>query len=552
MNKIAIIIHRTSEAGSQKLLDSLVKLEIPPEYDVEVLVYDGSKNKAHSYNEGMVQSDAKYKIYIEESGIVINEKILFDIVKIFSTDSSIGIIGLYGSEMPIDGNFTQSENRYGLYGISTDGKNLSLLMRGKNPIWYQKVHCLEGAFVATSIDMEWDEGVDEIFLIPGQCCSLRKKGYFVAVPMQNDIPWCVFAKRSMYDVVVDQKILNAFSIKYQYIIQPLVSILITTYNQPVFFKEALESALHQDYHNIEIVVGDDSTNTETKKLMQEYIRKYPQIKYYYHNEPLGGQGLENAKFVLNHSHGEFINYLFHDDLFYPQKISTMMKYMVRDLNEQIGMVSSARNLIDENGTVEGQINQWQPIDNEVLNGMEMAEKILYSSLNYIGELTTVLLRKKLLKQSNGEYLMGCFNGIRDKANGDVATWLDVARQGKNCLFLREVLSAFRKHSGQNTYNLSIIINSIIEWLNYVTIFGRSDTQKKNIETLSYYYDKWYLEHKKNVDYVCKNIKDKKIERNKIEFCTKIIDLIEKKEYKKVRELSQNYIRANYEILGDNI
>lgn len=68
----------------------------------------------------------------------------------------------------------------------------------------------------------------------------------------------------------------------------------------------------------------------------------------------------------------------------------------------------------------------------------MAEKILYSSLNYIGELTTVLLRKNLLKQSNGEYLMGCFNGIRDKANGDVATWLDVARQGKNCLFLREV------------------------------------------------------------------------------------------------------------------
>ena len=48
------------------------------------------------------------------------------------------------------------------------------------------------------------------------------------------------------------------------------------------------------------------------------------------------------------------------------------------------MVSSARNLIDENGTVEGQINQWQPIDNEILNGMEMVEKILYSSLNYIG------------------------------------------------------------------------------------------------------------------------------------------------------------------------
>lgn len=87
--------------------------------------------------------------------------------------------------------------------------------------------------------------------------------------------------------------------------------------------------MHQDYNNIEIIVGDDSTNTETKNLMQEYIRKYPQIKYYYHNGPLGGEGLENSRFVFNNSNGEYVNYLLHDDLLMPTKISRMMNYFVQ-------------------------------------------------------------------------------------------------------------------------------------------------------------------------------------------------------------------------------
>ena len=72
---------------------------------------------------------------------------------------------------------------------------------------------------------------------------------------------------------------KTFFERYKHIIQPLVSILITTYNQPLFFRQALESALNQDYHNIEIVVGDDSTNTDTKKLMKGYLNQYKNIRY---------------------------------------------------------------------------------------------------------------------------------------------------------------------------------------------------------------------------------------------------------------------------------
>ena len=38
-------------------------------------------------------------------------------------------------------------------------------------------------------------------------------------------------------------------------------------------------------------------------------------------------------------------------------------------------------------------------------------------------------------------------------------------------------------------------------------------------------------------------------QDKVRFCIEVLKLIERREYQKVRELSQNYIRLNYENLS---
>ncbi|RUT63328.1 hypothetical protein C1149_16050 [Clostridium botulinum] len=66
---------------------------------------------------------------------------------------------------------------------------------------------------------------------------------------------------------------------------PLVSVLIPTYNRPEYFKEALESVINQTYRNIEIIIGDDSTNDETENLIKEnYLNNYDNIKYYHNRK----------------------------------------------------------------------------------------------------------------------------------------------------------------------------------------------------------------------------------------------------------------------------
>lgn len=52
---------------------------------------------------------------------------------------------------------------------------------------------------------------------------------------------------------------------------PLITIMIPTYNQPQTLKEAIESARNQTYGNIEIVISDDaSPDKDVSKLLQQY------------------------------------------------------------------------------------------------------------------------------------------------------------------------------------------------------------------------------------------------------------------------------------------
>lgn len=540
---IGIIIHRTNESMCQNLLNSLADVMVPDGYEVIVTVLDNSSSKAASYNEGMQQINGGIKLYIDESAIIVNKNILKEVVRFFEINSEDKMLGLYGSEMPINGDYSESKNCYGIYGYTQNGKNINLNL-GKKAIWKQNVNCIDGMFVATSSDIEWDNAIGEEFLVAAQCCRFKEKHYGISVPMQ-DMPWCVYYKQSSYSEQSKEfeKDRLKFFDKYKNIIQPLVSILITTYNQPVFLKEALESALHQDYHNIEIIVGDDSTNTETKNLMREYIGKYPQVKYYYHNGPLGGEGLENSRFVFNHSNGDYVNHLLHDDLLMPTKISRMMNYFVQDLENNIGLITSARNMIDVDGNVIGQCNPWQPWNDEVLAGNVLGKNIIFSQQNYIGEMSTVLLRKSLLKQDNGEFMTGFFCGIKDKANGDVASFLDIARRGKQCVFLHDTLSCFRRHSSQKSFNHLIIVDSITDWLNYITISWHEKYFIENTRELEKCYRIWFDTFGCFIRDVYQQNVGK--ENDNLSLCMQISNLIRNNDYDKVFETSWNYIQKRF-------
>ena len=106
--------------------------------------------------------------------------------------------------------------------------------------------------------------------------------------------------------------------------QPLVSVIIPTYNRVAFLGEAIESVLAQSYQNYEILVIDDGSIIDVKLKLKPYQDK---IKYIY-QENLGlaaarNRGIEEAK-------GEYIAFLDDDDLFEIDKLKTQVAVLEGD------------------------------------------------------------------------------------------------------------------------------------------------------------------------------------------------------------------------------
>ena len=100
---------------------------------------------------------------------------------------------------------------------------------------------------------------------------------------------------------------------------PLISVLIPTYNNGKYIKQAIESVYAQNYDNIEIIVVDDGSTDNTK----EIVEKYKDIKYFY-TKHKGIPFVRNL--ALEKSHGEYIAFLDSDDYWLPEKLNTQIQY----------------------------------------------------------------------------------------------------------------------------------------------------------------------------------------------------------------------------------
>ncbi len=96
--------------------------------------------------------------------------------------------------------------------------------------------------------------------------------------------------------------------------QPLVSIIIPTYNRGYLIGETLESVLAQTYTNWECIVVDDGSTDATHELLAAYCENDSRFQYHHrpNNRPKGANVCRNYGFEL--SKGEYIKWLDSDDL----------------------------------------------------------------------------------------------------------------------------------------------------------------------------------------------------------------------------------------------
>lgn len=118
---------------------------------------------------------------------------------------------------------------------------------------------------------------------------------------------------------------------------PLVSIIIPTYNRAEYITDCLLSVKNQTYRPIEVFVVDDGSSDQTEERVNSLMRKWnndPHFKVTYQKtENLGAPHARNYGF--RKSVGDFITFLDSDDLLKPEKICTQLKFLQADSYDMV-------------------------------------------------------------------------------------------------------------------------------------------------------------------------------------------------------------------------
>ncbi|WP_180953750.1 glycosyltransferase [Bacillus sp. T33-2] len=458
-NKVCFIYCVNNQLLLEESLRYIYTLEIPEGFEIDVITIEESPSMAAAYNQAMKDSDAKYKVYLHQDVFIVNKNFIEDMITLFKNDETLGMIGVVGSKfIPPSGVWWESGIKYGKVFDSHTGK-MDLLNFRQVQQEFESVQAVDGLLMATQVDIPWREDLFDgwHYYDISQCLEFQMNGYQVGVPNQST-PWCVHDCGVVNTLngfnYYKSLFLNVYEASIKQLI-PLVSILIPTYNRPDYFEQALNSVLNQTYFNTEIIIADDSTNLETSELIQVYLERYSNITYI-KNETTLGQ-FDNDLKLLELANGEFVNFLMDDDLFHPQKIEKMISYYLAD--EDIKLVTSHRQLINEQGEFIGEYASTKRLfeKDTILDGSTFAEFLLTKFTNYIGEPTTVLFRKRDLREK-----FGVFNGRQSICNVDLATWIDLLMQGK-AVYITETLSYFRIHSDQQLQSPDMLANGTIDF-----------------------------------------------------------------------------------------
>lgn len=105
---------------------------------------------------------------------------------------------------------------------------------------------------------------------------------------------------------------------------PKVSVIVITYNQEATIGRALQSLLHQDFSDYEIVVADDASTDSTRAICLDFQRRYPRLVRVLPPEPNLGL-VRNYFRALRACQGEYVTDCAGDDYWCsPSKLSAAL------------------------------------------------------------------------------------------------------------------------------------------------------------------------------------------------------------------------------------
>lgn len=156
---------------------------------------------------------------------------------------------------------------------------------------------------------------------------------------------------------------------------PLVSVIIPTYNRANYLPLAVESVLNQTYENLELYIIDDGSTDNTADVVSPYV---DDRRVTYHKQANAGQGAATNR-AIRLCKGEYIAFLDADDLWIREKL----ELQVADVQNRrdLGVLFSPCYYIDQSGNVIGQSSE--PHDQGFVTGRLLIENFIPFGTSFV-------------------------------------------------------------------------------------------------------------------------------------------------------------------------
>ncbi len=212
---------------------------------------------------------------------------------------------------------------------------------------------------------------------------------------------------------------------------PRLTVIVPTYNQAGYLREALDTLLVQTYRDFETVVRDDASTDETEKMMAAprtgLAWRHKGLGYFRNPENLGPA--TNWTRGLMSAASEYVALCCHDDLYAPDFLARAVAML--DAYPSMSFVHTAYRIIEPDGTYKGAY--FASSRDAVWPGGQVFERYLTHSHN-------VLLSSAVMRR---EHALGALP-LPDMFCADFWLWLWLAQRG-DVGYLASPLVTYRQH-----------------------------------------------------------------------------------------------------------
>ena len=296
-----------------------------------------------------------------------------------------------------------------------------------------------------------------------------------------------------------------------------LSIIIPVYNSEKFLDKCLASIINQTYKNLEIIIINDGSTDNSKKIIDKYLKKYKKYIKYIEQENSGQAHARNVG--LKSASGDLITFVDSDDYILP----TMYEDMINILKEKdvdmvmcdVSLEKEGKKTVYSATTFDNiyscPVSLWNKIfKRKILNNISFIEKIWYEDYNYFMNIclknpTYALCKKPLYVYVT--HVGSTMNNNNSLKNLDIIIATEdiikkgISKQIEETLIINHILiDTINRVYNQKSAEKKLVIKTLNEYIHkhIKSIFKTKEFKNTNIKRkiimLLNYYGLGYLSH----------------------------------------------------------